>query len=76
MGETFCVSVKETPTGFLNLREGPGMKFKVKAKLNIGDYLEADAQNKEWTRVTDKTGGVSGWVYSRYIDKLSDWPCW
>ena len=56
MGETFCVSVKETPTGFLNLREGPGMKFKVKAKLNIGDYLEANAQNKEWTRVTDIKG--------------------
>jgi hypothetical protein len=72
MGETFCVSVKATPDGFLNLREGPGMKFRVKAKLNIGDHLEANAPYKEWTRVFDKTNGVSGWVYSRYIEKLSD----
>jgi hypothetical protein len=75
--ETFCVSVQETPDGYLNLREGPGMKFKAKAKLVFGDYLEADAKNKEWTHVTSVTrmekGGrkVDGWVYSKYVQKFA-----
>ena len=71
---TFCVLVQDTPDGYLNLREGPGMNFKVKAKLvPHHDILKANAKNKEWTRVTTgETGSqeVSGWVYSKYVDKF------
>jgi hypothetical protein len=70
-----CVSVRPTPDGYLNLREGPGIGFKVKAKLNIGEHLEVDAKTDEWTHTTNvaerrsAAGKVSGWVYSKYVEE-------
>jgi hypothetical protein len=68
-----CVTVQPTPDGYLNLRDGPGMTFKVKAKLIIGEHLEVDARTDEWTHTTNvaerrgDAGKVSGWVYSKYV---------
>ena len=72
-----CVSVQPTPDGYLNLREGPGMRFKVKAKLNIGEHLVIDAKTEEWAHTTNvaerrsSAGKVSGWVYSKYVEEAS-----
>jgi hypothetical protein len=71
--EVSCVSVQPTPNGYLNLREGPRMGFKVRAKLNIGEHLEVDAKTDEWTHTTNvaerrsAAGKVNGWVYSKYV---------
>jgi SH3 domain-containing protein len=74
--ETSCVSVLPTPDGYLNLREGPGMEFKVKAKLTIGEYLKIDASSGEWIHTINAVerqsaaGIVSGWVYSKYVKEI------
>jgi hypothetical protein len=75
--EASCVSVKPTPDGYLNLREGPGMGFKIKAKLTIGEHLVIDAKTDEWTHTTNvaerrsSAGMVSGWVYSKYVEEAA-----
>jgi hypothetical protein len=68
-----CFSVQPTSDGYLNLREGPGMGFKIKAKLNIGEHLYVDAKTDEWAHTTNvaerrsAAGLVHGWVYSKYV---------
>jgi hypothetical protein len=58
--EDFCAVVLKTPDGFLALREWPGTRFAVKAKLHRGDVLYADTaqcspsacnDTKNWTHV-------------------------
>jgi hypothetical protein len=69
----FCFSIRETPAGYLNLRQGPGTNFKVKAKLIPFQNVRARFKTKEWTRITvlpDET--LSGWVYSKYVEESND----
>lgn len=40
--EDWCAVVTKTPDGFLNLREGPGVQFRVRGKLRPGDILQVD----------------------------------
>jgi len=72
-GVSGCASVSSPPDGFLNLRMGPGLAFKVKAKLNVGDLIRVDARNDEWTHVTavvedNSWNKTDGWVYTKYVD--------
>ena len=39
-----CLMVRNTPDGFLALREGPGTQCKVKARLKPGELLIADVE--------------------------------
>src|SRR5262249_32995335 len=68
----FCVRVEPTPDGFLNLREGPGMIYKPKAKLTIDSKLKIDANAKsgEWLHVYEDDGRSIGWVYNKYTRKI------
>jgi hypothetical protein len=61
--EDFCAVVLKTPDGFLALRDGPGTRFNLRAKLKQGDVLLADTRScvidhpdtcdekREWTYV-------------------------
>jgi hypothetical protein len=74
--ETLCFVVNNPPDGYLNLRKGPGMGFKVKAKLNIYEHLQVNAKAGECTytyNVAERksaAGQVSGWVYSKYLQEV------
>jgi hypothetical protein len=68
--DNMCVEVQPTPDGYLNLRQGPGMNFKVKAKLLSGQRILVDVQTAEWThvrRICDEKEDLEGWVYTKYI---------
>jgi hypothetical protein len=72
--EQSCHLVGDTPDGFLNLRTGPGMRYKSKIKLVPSDVVKIDAANGEWSHVSvprlrANYKSVSGWVYSKYIEK-------
>jgi hypothetical protein len=64
--EDFCAVVLKTPDGFLALREGPGTKFKVKARLRRGDVLYADSRGCIYG-VCDEMGR---WVYVNHVPRL------
>lgn len=74
--ENSCGRVEaNVPDGFLNLRAGPGTKFKVNTKLLPGDELEiTDVTNDDWKRVyvqrlMNKNDGGYGWVRGKFIKK-------
>ena len=57
--ETFYVS---SPTdGYLNLREGPGVQFKIIRQIYSGDRVESFEGSGNWRKVTHG-GGVEPWV--------------
>jgi hypothetical protein len=72
-----CAMVRdEVPAGYLNLREGPGMSFRVRAKLiPQREYFKPGAETKggEWVRVTQADGKLEGWVYKKYLKEAN--PC-
>ena len=85
--ETGCAVVLKTPDGFLNLRQGPGTRFQVVAKLNRGDFIYVGTEQcyagrctderHSWTHVEgfprlNKHGDV-GWVNDAFI-QWSDCP--
>jgi len=70
--KTMCVEIKPTPDGFLNLRQGPGMKFKVTAKLLSGQRVMVDYQTDEWIHVRSGCSipvDPNGWVYRKYVSE-------
>jgi len=88
----FCVAPIEPPLevaqdpeynrdAWLALREGPGIRFKIIAKLGW-DHLEADIVKGGWMHISNATNKTStagkivqGWVHSKYVKKVPcEWP--
>lgn len=60
--------VKQTPTGFLRMRDKPSVSGKEVAKLSSGDNLILIEDLSSWVKVqTDK--GIEGYVSAIYIQK-------
>jgi SH3 domain-containing protein len=70
-----CAMVRdEVPAGYLNLREGPGMSFRVRAKLipqRKNFKPGAETKGGEWVRVTQENGKLEGWVYKKYLEEAT-----
>src|SRR5262245_33256128 len=64
----FCVAVRKTPDGFLALREGPGTRFRVKAKLKPGELLVADTRSC----MDDICDEKNQWTFINYVPRLDD----
>ena len=60
------LTVQQTPTGHLNLREGPSGKNPVKGRLFPGDTVINYARKGPWIRVQNRRGDF-GWVHSKYL---------
>lgn len=63
------VLIKETETGWLNVRSGAGASFVIIRKIYPGDRFEFLSESKDWIqlRFSDNT---TGWVATRYVQKL------
>ncbi len=66
VGGPYILTVQETPTGFLRLRETPNGKEI--GQLNPGEELVLIEEKNGWYKVEVKTG-ESGWVSSKYVSK-------
>ena len=73
----YCVRVRNTPDGFIALREGPGAQSRVKARLKPGELLITDAESTgPWTFVNSvlsrdrgKTNNFTqGWVARKFTE--------
>ncbi len=60
--------ILDTPTGFLNVREGPGITFKKISQLNPGERYEiiGHDENAGWYQIRLQSG-QAGWVINEYI---------
>ena len=68
--------VVDVPNGPLNLREGPGIEYRVTEKLRAGNVLPeiSFAGGWAWVQISyaAKSGPISGWVDTRYVHP---YPC-
>jgi type IV pilus assembly protein PilM len=63
------VVIKDTPTGFLNVRSGPDTSYDVITKVNPGtEYVVLD-EDEEWFQI-EVTDDMNGWIYSIYAEKI------
>jgi len=51
-----------------NLREGPGMEFRIVATVPRGSVVTATARKDGWVRVTDDRG-TTGWIFHNLLDE-------
>ncbi|OGE26861.1 hypothetical protein A3C26_03080 [Candidatus Daviesbacteria bacterium RIFCSPHIGHO2_02_FULL_39_12] len=69
MSETAEVTVKQTPTGFLRVRDKGSLSGKEIVRVNTGDKLILLEELGSWNRVR-LSDGTEGFVSSVYIEKV------
>lgn len=66
--ETITITVKETPTGWLNVREGPGITYNQVKRVNPGETYTFLEEKYSWYKI-NLTAGKEGWIASQYATK-------
>jgi len=70
------VVILETETGWLNVREGPGVSFEKVTKVDVGEeFIELERKEneagEEWVKIQVEEKTV-GWVFGEYVKKISN----
>lgn len=65
------IVVKDTPTGFLRVREEPSVTASEEARVKPGDTFSLIEEQSGWYKV-EYEKGKEGWVYSQYADKKEE----
>ena len=65
------IVVKDTPTGFLRLREGPSISASEAAQVKPGDTFDLVDEQDGWYKI-EYEKGKEGWVFSQYADKKEE----
>ena len=63
------IRVRETGTGFLNVRSGPGLMFGVVDQVYPGDTLPLLEEQVGWVKIRYQQNR-EGWVSATYVEKL------
>lgn len=66
--DEITVTIKDTPTGWLNAREGPGITYKQIKRINPGETYELLEEKFGWYKI-QLDAEVSGWIASQYAKK-------
>lgn len=64
--------VKQTDDGFLNLREGPGVQYKIIKRMYPGDRVDAFESKGTWRKLEHGGGGDPlhrGWASSKFLEQ-------
>ena len=62
-GERYVYSAND---GYLNLRTGPGTRFRVIREMYNGEYVRILERSGSWVRVRHESGAV-GWASAKYL---------
>ncbi|MFA5932677.1 MAG: PEGA domain-containing protein [Microgenomates group bacterium] len=63
------IKIKQTPLGYLRLRESPSINSKEVAQVSSGEELEVVLEVPGWTKVRLKNN-LEGYVSSQYVQKI------
>ncbi|MGJ8545899.1 MAG: SH3 domain-containing protein [Sulfitobacter sp.] len=55
--------------GYLNLRSGPGVEFRLLGRMINGTSAEVTGQEGDWLRLRHETG-TTGWAHGDYLKKV------
>ncbi|MBU1132011.1 pilus assembly protein PilM [Patescibacteria group bacterium] len=59
------VTIKETETGWLNARSGPGTTFEIISKVNPGESYPLLQESNQWFKI-ELADGQEGWISAAY----------
>jgi uncharacterized protein YgiM (DUF1202 family) len=62
------VQILSTPTGTLNVRDGPGTSYDIITKVKPGEKYELLEEKGDWYKI--KLPTETGWISSEYAKKL------
>lgn len=62
------ILIKETPTGWLRVREEPNIEATEAGKVNPGEKFDLIEEEEGWYKIEYATG-KTGWIYSEYASK-------
>lgn len=65
------IKIKETETGWLNVREEPSLEAKILEKVLVGDELESLEKQEDWIKIKTKDG-KEGWVSDQYVEIMKN----
>lgn len=65
------IVVKDTPTGFLRVREEPSLSASEEAQVKPGDTFSLIEEQSGWYKI-EYEKGKEGWVYSQYAEKKEE----
>lgn len=63
-----AVEIKETPTGFLNVRDGPSTYAELIGTVYPGEKYLFLEESEGWYKIKLRDGS-EGWVYAKYVGK-------
>ncbi len=63
------VEVTDTPTGYLNVRTGPGVNHSLKGTVYPGEKYMVLGEDRDWDKIRLRDGS-EGWVIKTYLKKL------
>lgn len=66
---SISVEIKETPTGFLRVREEPSISASEEAQVKPGEKYTVLEEKSGWYRIEYKEGN-EGWISAEYTEKL------
>ena len=66
---TMFLEVTTTPTGYLNVREGPSTSAKLITRIKPGEKFELLEEHPEWFKI-QLPDSTSGWVSAQYVTKV------
>jgi len=62
------VTIKETPTGWLRVREEPNAEASESAKVNPGDKFDILGEEAGWIKI-EYEKNKTGWISGQYVDR-------
>ena len=65
------VIIKDTETGWLNVREGPSTAYNIITQVLPGEKFELIDEDNNWTNIKISEE-IEGWAYSKYIEKYTE----
>ncbi len=66
------LKISDTPTGWLNVRSGPGTTFAPLGRVNPGEVYPLLAEEGEWYRIKFENLSKEGWVAKQYTQLLNN----
>lgn len=62
------ILIKETETGWLNVRSGPGTNFDAVSRVREGESYDLLEEQDDWLKI-DLGENASGWIFGKYAEK-------
>ncbi len=68
-GDAKILEIKDTDTGYLNVRKGPALNSEKVSQVGVGERFVWTEKDGAWYKIK-YSDSAEGWVYARYVREL------